>query len=103
MRYKSSNIPTYTVMVKSWDETHSGITSKKEEFLDWAMKNDIAPFMLVQGGGGSQAEILTTPSTQINQFGEKNDFSRNREPFTTMISFSRQQDLTAFMLYFENT
>ena len=97
MQYKSSANPLYPVFIQRWrkDET--------DKFLDWARENLKGQFMISYSNNSSfDYDHYTKPMDKYSYFGELNNYSVAKNRFVSMILFTNPEDLSAFLIVFEN-
>lgn len=97
MKFRSSDQPVYTVVLSKTD------SNENKEIHDWLLSSLNGQVMMIKTAGGGYIETLSKPAQEKNHFGDINPFAKNNVSYQTMIMFTDQVDLTAFLLKFENS
>lgn len=97
MKYTSSSEPLYTVVMERLTK------DEHQEFTNWAL-NNITGQMIYMTSGGNYFTVKSAskPENVMDHFGRPYGFSEQTISAASVIGFTHQEDLTAFLIVFES-
>lgn len=98
MKFVSSSEPLYTVVLEKIDKDEQAAISS------WALDNITGQMVFMTNNSGWIAlNCVSKPEFSKDHFGRKNKFSERSSNVNSIIGFTRQEDLTAFLIMFESS